>query len=63
MVPKGKDGNVEITIKLDGYNQSVLERNGVKQPVSIAVIGIAPIILSTEYFLYAKYKKYLYKAV
>ena len=55
MVPKGKDGNVEITIKLDGYNQSVLDKNGVKQPVCNVVIGIASIILSIEYHLYTKY--------
>ena len=60
MAPKGKDGNVEVTIKLDGYNQSVLDRNGVKQPVCVVVIGIAPIVLSTEYRLYTKYLPVLY---
>ena len=55
MAPKGKDGNVEVTIKLDGYNQSVLDKNGVKQPVCNVVIGIASIILSIEYHLYTKY--------
>ena len=60
MAPKGKDGNVEVTIKLDGYNQSVLDRNGVKQPVCVVVIGIVPIVLSTEYRLYTKYLPVLY---
>ena len=34
MTPKGKDGSVEVSIKLNGYNQLVLDKNEVKNPVS-----------------------------
>ena len=33
MVPKGKDGRVEVAVKLNGYNQLVLDKNEVKNPV------------------------------
>lgn len=34
ITPKGKDGSVEVSIKLNGYNQLVLDKNEVKNPVS-----------------------------
>ena len=33
MVPKGKDGRVEVAVKLNGYNQLALDKNEVKNPV------------------------------
>ena len=34
LIPQGKDGSVEVSIKLAGYNEEVLARNDVKNAVS-----------------------------
>ena len=34
LVPKGKDGSVEVSIKLKGYNEEVLAKNEIKNAVS-----------------------------
>ena len=33
LVPKGEDGSVEVSVKLKGYNQEVLAKNDVQDPV------------------------------
>ena len=33
MAPKGEDGSVEVSVKLKGYNQEVLAKNDVQDPV------------------------------
>ena len=35
LIPKGKDGSVEVSVKLGGYNEAVLAKNDVKNAVSI----------------------------
>merc|ERR1712038_1681859 len=35
LVPKGKDGTVEVSVKLSGYDQSVLAKNDVKNPTPL----------------------------
>ena len=37
LVPKGEDGSVEVSVKLKGYNQEVLAKNDVQDPVSIFI--------------------------
>ena len=34
LIPKGKDGSVEVSVKLAGYNEEVLAKNDVKNAVS-----------------------------
>ena len=34
LIPNGKDGSVEVSVKLAGYNQEVLAKNDVKNAVS-----------------------------
>ena len=33
LAPKGEDGSVEVSVKLKGYNQEVLAKNDVQDPV------------------------------
>ena len=36
MAPKGEDGSVEVSVKLKGYNQEVLAKNDVQDPVRMS---------------------------
>ena len=35
LVPKGEDGSVEVSVKLKGYNQEILAKNDVQDPVRL----------------------------
>jgi len=39
LVPKGEDGSVEVSVKLKGYNQEILAKNDVQDPVRMPLFS------------------------
>ena len=51
MAPKGEDGSVEVSVKLKGYNQEVLAKNDVQDPVRMKVFLYAVIFPCYLFFM------------